>query len=63
VAFGISEWYHNIGGWILSLGFALLFSTLPKPFTREPLKKGASKGQVVPVDLMVKEYYEVKGWD
>ena len=36
--------------------------TLPKRFTHEPLKEGASKGQVVPVDRMVKEYYEVKGW-
>ena len=37
--------------------------TLPKRFTHEPLKKGASKGQVVPVDRMVKEYYQIKGWD
>lgn len=37
--------------------------TLPKRFTHEPLKKGASKGNVVPVDQMVKEYYQIKGWD
>jgi aldehyde:ferredoxin oxidoreductase len=37
--------------------------TLPKRFTHEPLKEGASKGQVVPVDRMVKEYYKIKGWD
>jgi aldehyde:ferredoxin oxidoreductase len=37
--------------------------TLPARFTREPLKEGASKGQVVPVDRMVKEYYRIKGWD
>ena len=36
--------------------------TLPKRFTHEPLEEGASKGQVVPVDKMVKEYYAVKGW-
>ena len=37
--------------------------TLPKRFTHEPLKKGASNGNVVPVDQMVKEYYQIKGWD
>ena len=37
--------------------------TLPRRFTHEPLKTGASKGQVVPVDRMVKEYYKVRGWD
>jgi aldehyde:ferredoxin oxidoreductase len=37
--------------------------TLPKRFTHEPLKEGASKGQVVPVEEMVKEYYRLKGWD
>jgi len=37
--------------------------TLPKRFTSEPLKEGASKGQVVPVERMVKEYYKIKGWD
>jgi aldehyde:ferredoxin oxidoreductase len=37
--------------------------TLPKRFTSEPLKAGASKGQVVPVKRMVEEYYQIKGWD
>jgi aldehyde:ferredoxin oxidoreductase len=37
--------------------------TLPKNFTHEPLRKGASKGQVLPVDRMVQEYYKIKGWD
>lgn len=37
--------------------------TLPKRFTHEPLSKGASKGSVVPINRMVKEYYQVKGWD
>ena len=37
--------------------------TLPKRFTSEPLKEGASKGQVVPVKRMVAEYYKIKGWD
>ena len=37
--------------------------TLPKRFTDEPLAEGASKGEVVPVKRMVKEYYKIKGWD
>ena len=37
--------------------------TLPRRFTHEPLKEGASKDQVVPVDRMVKEYYKAKGWN
>ena len=47
----------------IDFGIDASMDTLPKRFTHEPLKKGASKGQVVPVDRMVKEYYEVKGWD
>jgi len=37
--------------------------TLPKRFTDEPLKEGASKGTVVPVEGMVKDYYRLRGWD
>ena len=37
--------------------------TLPKRFTHEPLKEGASKGNIVPIKRMVKEYYQIKGWD
>jgi aldehyde:ferredoxin oxidoreductase len=37
--------------------------TLPKRFTHEPLEKGPSKGQVVPVKEMVKEYYRLRTWD
>jgi aldehyde:ferredoxin oxidoreductase len=37
--------------------------TLPRRFTHEPLLEGDSKNQVVPVHDMVKEYYEIKGWD
>ncbi len=50
---------------LLNIDFGIDASqdTLPKRFTHEPLKKGASKGNVVPVDQMVKEYYLIKGWD
>jgi len=36
--------------------------TLPKRFTREPLKEGPSQGSVIHIDKMVKEYYKIKGW-
>jgi aldehyde:ferredoxin oxidoreductase len=47
----------------IDFGINAGMDTLPKRFTHEPLKKGASKGQVVPVNRMVKEYYKIKGWD
>jgi len=37
--------------------------TLPRRFTHEALPAGPSKGTVVPVDRMVKDYYRIKGWD
>lgn len=37
--------------------------TLPRRFTHEPLPEGASKGTVVPVEEMVRDYYRIKGWD
>ena len=47
----------------IDFGITSADDTLPKRFTHEPLTEGASRGQVVPVDRMVKEYYEIKGWD
>ena len=35
---------------------------LPKRFTEEPLPSGPAKGQVVELDKMLKEYYEIRGW-
>jgi aldehyde:ferredoxin oxidoreductase len=37
--------------------------TLPKRFLTEPLKEGPSRGRVVDLDTMLKEYYFVRGWD
>jgi aldehyde:ferredoxin oxidoreductase len=31
--------------------------------TREPLTNGAVQNQVVHLEQMLKEYYEVRGWD
>jgi len=47
----------------IDFGVAADQDTLPKRFTSEPLEEGASKGQVVPVERMVQEYYKIKGWD
>ncbi|MHA1143501.1 MAG: aldehyde ferredoxin oxidoreductase family protein [Candidatus Helarchaeota archaeon] len=37
--------------------------TLPKRMTSEPLQEGGSKGETVPIDEMLQEYYEFRGWD
>jgi aldehyde:ferredoxin oxidoreductase len=37
--------------------------TLPERFLREPLKVGTSAGHVIELDLMLDEYYRVRGWD
>jgi len=47
----------------IAFGIDSSHDTLPKRFTHEPLTEGASKGQVVPIKQMVKDYYELRGWD
>jgi aldehyde:ferredoxin oxidoreductase len=37
--------------------------TLPKRFTEEPLPDGPQKGSVVRLDVLIPEYYKVRGWD
>jgi aldehyde:ferredoxin oxidoreductase len=37
--------------------------TLPSRLTQEPAPVGPCKGQVVELDLMLKEYYKLRGWD
>ncbi|MGC9103919.1 MAG: aldehyde ferredoxin oxidoreductase C-terminal domain-containing protein, partial [Candidatus Methanodesulfokora sp.] len=36
---------------------------LPDRFTKEPMPKGPAKGQIVELDQMLNEYYELRGWD
>jgi aldehyde:ferredoxin oxidoreductase len=36
---------------------------LPERFTKEPMPKGPAKGQLVELDQMLDEYYELRGWD
>jgi aldehyde:ferredoxin oxidoreductase len=47
----------------IDFGIDASMDTLPHRFTHEPLKEGPSKGQVVPVKQMVKDYYRLRGWD
>jgi aldehyde:ferredoxin oxidoreductase len=46
----------------LDFGITADDDTLPRRFTHEPLVEGPSKGTVVPVARMVKEYYRLRGW-
>ena len=36
--------------------------SVPEKFLEEPLKEGGFKGQVFPLDTMLDEYYEARGW-
>ena len=37
--------------------------TLPPRLLREALPSGAGKGKVTELDVMLKEYYTLRGWD
>ncbi|RLI30685.1 aldehyde ferredoxin oxidoreductase [Candidatus Bathyarchaeota archaeon] len=36
---------------------------LPERFTKEPMPQGPGKGQTVNLDIMLDEYYDLRGWD
>jgi len=44
-------------------GFTKADDTLPPRLLEEPLPEGAAKGKVSELGTMLKEYYEVRGWD
>ena len=47
-------------------GFTRADDTLPERLMTEPLKAGASKGQMISkedLNVMLDEYYAVRGWD
>jgi aldehyde:ferredoxin oxidoreductase len=56
---------HIVADRLLNIEFGLDSSqdTLPNRFTQEPLEEGPSKGSLVNIEKMVKEYYRIKGWD
>ncbi len=44
-------------------GFGRRDDTLPKRSLAEPLREGPSAGQVVHLDQMLNDYYELRGWN
>ena len=49
--------------WNLKAGYSKADDTLPTRFLEVPLPDGASKGQVVKLDVTLPEYYEIRGWN
>ncbi|MBK5246633.1 MAG: aldehyde ferredoxin oxidoreductase, partial [Peptostreptococcaceae bacterium] len=43
-------------------GFTALDDTLPPRLLTEPVSEGPAKGKVCELDVMLKEYYELRGW-
>ena len=54
--YNLERYYNNLAG----IGEGA--DTLPKRFLTDPSPAGLSKGQVCELDLMLKEYYEARGW-
>lgn len=46
----------------IEAGFTKEDDTLPDRLLKEPLPSGPAKGRVNELDVMLKEYYEVRGW-
>ena len=44
-------------------GFTRADDTIPRRFLEEPAPAGPGKGTVVNLERMLKEYYEIRGWD
>ena len=49
--------------WNLKAGLTKADDTLPERFLKTPMPEGAAKGQVVHLDVMLPEYYKLRGWD
>lgn len=47
----------------LKLGLTPAIDTLPERFIKEPLPEGASAGQTIDIEVLVKDYYKERGWD
>lgn len=47
----------------LESGFSKKDDTLPPRLLNEPIPEGPAKGQVNKLDVMLPEYYSVRGWD
>jgi len=47
----------------LKSGFSKKDDTLPPRLLKEPVAEGPAKGMVNKLDVMLPEYYELRGWD
>jgi aldehyde:ferredoxin oxidoreductase len=47
----------------LEAGLTKADDTLPPRLLNEPVTSGPSKGKVAELEIMLKEFYEVRGWD
>jgi aldehyde:ferredoxin oxidoreductase len=47
----------------LKLGLSPAQDTLPARFLEEPLPDGPGKGEKLHIDKMLREYYDLRGWD
>ena len=47
----------------LRAGLTAADDTLPKRILEEPLLKGEAEGQVARLDVLLPEYYQLRGWD
>jgi len=48
---------------IVREGFNVSQDTAPERILKEPVPRGPSKGHVFELDVMLKDYYRVRGWD
>ncbi|MFN3369727.1 MAG: aldehyde ferredoxin oxidoreductase C-terminal domain-containing protein, partial [Thermus sp.] len=55
--YNLERYYNNL------VGFGEGSDYLPERFLKEPSDCAGSKGQVTELDLMLKEYYQERGWD
>ena len=49
--------------WNLKAGFTKADDTLPERILKDPIQTGPSKGEVSHLEVMLPEYYELRGWD
>ena len=47
---------------VLAFGDGREYDTLPSRLLKEPMPEGAAKGHVVKLDVMLNEYYNLRGW-
>ena len=48
---------------LVGAGFSRVDDTLPPRMLEEPLPEGPAKGELVELDQMLPEFYELRGWD